>query len=328
MEAGRCFLCLETNTVLCTDCNLMHFCTLHKQYHKIGSDGGCCCVVLDSFGEAGRGLVAARDYPRGSTIFKLKPAAIGPCVRSEVQCLNCLKLMDGRRYPSCSRCLLPVCGTQCERGSHHLGECQVLKRTKDALRKQPGGTKLYKDNIPNLIAAAMTIRLYSLKWRDPGSWNLVSMLMDHEVSDTLWELIRQAFKAVLHQDSRFEESELKRVFGIQTTNGANLQLPHGHGRGLGLYPIFALLNHSCMCNTETLESREEHYVYLKARFDIKAGEEITTCYIKPNQATFARRQFLACKWKFWCLCHRCRDPTELGAFTGDNGNRWGMSLAE
>ena len=47
------------------------------------------------------------------------------------------------------------------------------------------------------------------------------------------------------QDPRLEENELKRVFGIQSTNGANVHLPPGFGRGLGLYPIFAFINHSC-----------------------------------------------------------------------------------
>ena len=49
---------------------------------------------------------------------------------------------------------------------------------------------------------------------------------------------------------------------------------------------------------------------------LQAGEEVTTCYLKPEQATFARRQFLFSKWNFWCTCHRCADPSELGAFCG------------
>ena len=46
------------------------------------------------------------------------------------------------------------------------------------------------------------------------------------------------------------------------------------------------------------------------------GEEITTCYLKPDQATFARRQFLHEKWNFWCACQRCASPSELGSFCG------------
>jgi|LakMenE01Jun11ns_1017448.scaffolds.fasta_scaffold5506981_1 hypothetical protein len=48
------------------------------------------------------------------------------------------------------------------------------------------------------------------------------------------------------QDPRIELDELKRVFEIQSTNGANLHFRADIGRGLGVYPIYALLNHSCM----------------------------------------------------------------------------------
>ena len=33
--------------------------------------------------------------------------------------------------------------------------------------------------------------------RDPGTWNLVSMLMNHEVQEQLWSSIQEAFKNVL-----------------------------------------------------------------------------------------------------------------------------------
>ena len=52
---------------------------------------------------------------------------------------------------------------------------------------------------------------------------------------------------------------------------------------------------------------------INARFAIKKGEELTTSYIQPTQATIARRQFLFHTWHFWCSCLRCRDPTEGGA---------------
>jgi len=312
-EQDRCFLCPDLDTTTwCTDCRSLPFCPDHQQFHKIGPGGSCCCVRYEDRGAAGRGLMATRDYAPGEVIFQIQPAASGPCVRTEPQCVSCCKLLHSRS--ACSRCLLPVCNKQCERSLNHQPECQVLSRIRTGMK---GEGSRYKEQIPNLTSAVMTIRLYSLKWRNAGIWKLVSMLMDHdEVPAQLWAPLQQAFNTVLSQDSRFIETEWRRVFGIQSTNGANLHLPATHGRAFGLYPVFALLNHSCMCNTETLESRSDHTVYLKARFHIKAGEEVTTCYLKPEQATFARRQFLFSKWNFWCTCHRCADPSELGAFCG------------
>ena len=52
---------------------------------------------------------------------------------------------------------------------------------------------------------------------------------------------------------------------------------------------------------------------IRARFNIREGEEITTSYIRPTQDTQARRELLAHTWHFWCTCDRCRDPTEGGS---------------
>jgi len=107
---------------------------------------------------------------------------------------------------------------------------------------------------------------------------------------------------------------LKHAFGIQSTNGALLHLPPGYGRGLAVYPMQALLNHSCMCNTVSQDYPQEGLVQIKARFNIPAGEEITTSYMRPTQDTQARRQLLAHTWHFWCQCARCQDNTEGGTF--------------
>ena len=68
------------------------------------------------------------------------------------------------------------------------------------------------------------------------------------------------------------------------------------------------------CNTVSQDYPQEGLVRIRARFNIPAGEEITTSYIRPTQDTQARRQLLAHTWHFWCHCHRCRDNTEGGTF--------------
>jgi len=310
----ECFLCPELKTQKCLDCNIIHYCKLHQQHHKIGEGGSCSPIRLTGHGAEDRGLQAAWDIPKGSTILIHKPAVLGPCVRSSsVQCLSCFKILD-TKY-TCTKCLLPVCNKVCERGSLHIAECSILKKIRETLKNKNNGLKIYKENLDNVLSAITTIRLYSLKWRDPGTWDLVSMLINHQVSEILWTPIQEAINTVLVKDDRFDVCEMERVFGIQSTNGANVHLPPGFGRGLGVYPIFAFMNHSCRCNTESLESKTDHLLVVQAKFDIKAGEAITTSYLRPDQGTFARRQFLYNKWKFWCECHRCSDPSELGAFS-------------
>ena len=90
-------------------------------------------------------------------------------------------------------------------------------------------------------------------------------------------------EAVLHHDPRILASDLRHVHGVLTTNGALLYLPPGYGRGMALYPHQALLNHSCLCNTTSQDFPQDRKVEIQARFQIKAGEEITTSYIRPTQ---------------------------------------------
>ena len=52
---------------------------------------------------------------------------------------------------------------------------------------------------------------------------------------------------------------------------------------------------------------------IHARWDIAAGEEITTSYLRPTKDTQTRRQLLAHSWHFWCTCPRCGDREEGGA---------------
>jgi hypothetical protein len=69
---------------------------------------------------------------------------------------------------------------------------------------------------------------------------------------------------------------------------------------------------------------------LSSKFILEqAGEEITTSYLKPSQATFVRRHLLHEKWKFWCLCNRCQDPAELGSnIGGRHGNQYSMMYSK
>ena len=50
-----------------------------------------------------------------------------------------------------------------------------------------------------------------------------------------------------HLDDKYTEEQIRKATGVLMTNGTSLQLPHGsHGVGIGLYPVYAMGNHSCM----------------------------------------------------------------------------------
>ena len=133
------------------------------------------------------------------------------------------------------------------------------------------------------------------------------------------------------KDEKIKEEDLLHVFGIQTTNGANIHFHSGYGSGIGVYPLQAYLNHSCRCvyhflivctywkylfrsNTETLEQPGDHIVHIFANTNIPAGSQLTTSYISNCQPTRVRRQLLYETWNFWCSCFVCSDKTEEGTY--------------
>jgi len=311
-----CFLCGSCdNSVKCGECDDdVFYCKEHLKFHKLGVEGRCSPFCVVEVEGAGRGLVATRDINKGEHILTTVPAATGPCARTPPQCVNCYVLVSPSSSLVCPKCSLLVCSAQCSTGSDHQVECSILSNIRTKLRKKNrDGDKIWRDCLPSITASVTTIRLLSLKWRDPPAWSVFTNLMSHQFNEQVWKIIQHAFHNILHLDPRIEEQDLKLVFGIQSTNGALLHFPPGYGRALGVFPIQAFLNHSCMCNTNTKDFLGENKVEIHARFPIKKGEELTTSYLQPTQATLARRQFLFHTWNFWCSCNRCSDPSEGGA---------------
>eukprot|EP00092_Neocalanus_flemingeri_P003775 GFUD01004063.1.p1 GENE.GFUD01004063.1~~GFUD01004063.1.p1 ORF type:complete len:492 (+),score=147.83 GFUD01004063.1:26-1501(+) len=311
MARQDCFLCDSCDTKQCDQCGDVAGCEDHLKYHKLGYSGGCSPYRVVEIEGAGRGLVATRDIARGEHIMTTMAAGTGPCARTAPQCVNCFLLLSSAQF--CPRCNLLVCSAGCSNGSAHQVECSILTTIRVKVKRMKDGERIWRESLSNITASVTTIRLLSLKWRDPAAWSILTNLMNHQVNENVWRLLQDAFHTVLHLDPRITVDDLRHVFGIQSTNGAILHFPPGFGRGVGVFPIQALINHSCMCNTLTQEFLGEHKVEIKARFSIAAGSELTTSYIQPTQATVARRQFLFHTWNFWCCCPRCRDPAEGGA---------------
>ena len=84
-------------------------------------------------------------------------------------------------------------------------------------------------------------------------------------------------------EETFSQQEIQRMIGILKTNGMKLE-PHGPEKGIsgvGLYPIYCLLNHSCYSNTNYVKFPDYH-LELRSQVPIKRGEEISTRYISAT----------------------------------------------
>jgi len=84
--------------------------------------------------------------------------------------------------------------------------------------------------------------------------------------------------------------------------------------GKGLYPIFAIMSHYCICNARYTLNPKTLAMYVRARSNIRKGEEISVQYLSALCGNFKRRQKIRDEWYFDCECRRCSDPTECGSF--------------
>jgi len=126
--------------------------------------------------------------------------------------------------------------------------------------------------------------------------------------------------------------QIQRVIGLINVNAVKLQFPKalqqkaaassylGPGQtkasslpeGKGLYPIFAIMSHYCICNARYTINPETLSMYVRSRISIPKGEEISVQYLSALDGNFKRRKKIMEQWYFSCLCRRCRDPTECG----------------
>lgn len=83
--------------------------------------------------------------------------------------------------------------------------------------------------------------------------------------------------------------------------------------GFGVYFLSSFMVHSCHPNAAWHYSETQDFV-LKARRDIKRGEELSITYLSEDaalQPAFCRRHTLQTTKSFWCECERCSAPLDL-----------------
>ena len=116
-----------------------------------------------------------------------------------------------------------------------------------------------------------------------GFSNNNSDLKHEQVSLQVLNVVMLLQDACAGTEETFTQNEIQRMIGILKTNGMKLE-PHGPEKGIsgvGLYPIYCLLNHSCYSNTNYVKFPDYH-LELRSQVPIKRGEEISTRYISAT----------------------------------------------
>ena len=167
-------------------------------------------------------------------------------------------------------------------------------------------------------------RCLAIRSSDPVAWELFTGFQSHlslqrSLHPAMWDYHQehtvQFIRDVLELADRWSEEEIQEVIYIMYTNSVNMELGPGYGAVAGFYPVFANMNHSCVCNTKTLKL-PDHTLEVRSLQRIARGEEIFTQYVSPEKTTNIRRKMLYKKWMFWCECSRCRDGTECNSYLG------------
>lgn len=107
------------------------------------------------------------------------------------------------------------------------------------------------------------------------------------------EKIIHVLQKILTEDDLCE-SVLHKLYGIIATNCVTVE------DRICLYPVVAMINHSCVANSCYTFNGETNSVQLRAKRRLEAGEEITVCYTDPWGGQPNRKIKLSQTWYFEC----------------------------
>lgn len=310
------------DTERCDKCEKIFSCKNHFKTH-VRSIGSCYSYKVQYDLQKGRYLVASRTITPGEVISRESATVVGPCTRSKPQCLQCFKhISSGKRF-DCLGCGFPMCDKECMEGDLHREECLVFRKT--GFQAEVGGSDVWDRQ----YSAITVLRLLRCMNQEDGNSDeptdatgLTSSMEDHDEDRRVkeaetWQFQKKLIVDFIQQEcamgSCYSEDQIRRATGVLMTNATSLQLPaYGYGVGIGLYPVYAMGNHSCISNTKTFIT-PDHHLEMRALTRIEAGQEITNQYMAADKPTFIRRAYLRENWFFDCQCARCSDPTECGS---------------
>ena len=223
-------------------------------------------------------------------------------------CLECGQRVDGSYL--CGLCNMPMCSEACQVGSTHYNECQVLRTLKQKI-----SVKNYQDTESPIYQCITPLRLLMKKNTHPKWFRRLVFLMDHkeerEQETNMWnDHQKNVVDFLLSTCSlNFTKEDVMWAIGLLKTNS----IMFGDEKSRALFPIFSLINHSCVANAKHTIYIKNRRISVQAQTDIKQGEEIVINYTTFIMGTAPRRGKLLRNWYFSCSCARCRDPTELGS---------------
>jgi len=315
-EKKKCFLCDKEGVTQCPWCHSSYYCSdEHQAVHRPGTK--CFPLKVGQVEGKGRGLIATRPIRARETILVESSVLSGPAMITSSVCPSCLAPIRTPMFP-CTKCSLPVCNPVCQENKAHQQECKLLtdNRVKVNITNCEEVNSIYSFILP--------YRLLKLREQDKEKWSRVASLPDHireRAGLGEWDMNQKDVVNFIRRrcfmGKEFSDEDIQRAIGIISVNSISLEprrLFAGPAKGLsgrGIFPTFALINHSCVGNSRFRVDDKQH-IWVEAKEDIKEGEEITVQYYSTLLGTHKRRRRLKAEWYFDCWCARCVEPEECG----------------
>eukprot|EP01065_Artemidia_motanka_P009282 TRINITY_DN14738_c0_g1_i1.p1 TRINITY_DN14738_c0_g1~~TRINITY_DN14738_c0_g1_i1.p1 ORF type:complete len:784 (+),score=179.94 TRINITY_DN14738_c0_g1_i1:51-2354(+) len=256
--------------------------------------------------QSGRGAVAMRDLVAGETILWETPAAHAVEYGLPL-CTVCARDCE----VACKCGMLRVCPNEPDHDAHDEAECAALShftpptslacilRLVRALQDRPAAHTPAPSDVP---ASDLTVPAAL-----PG---LVAQLETHRAEMGTDQLSGHQHNATILQmickscSTEVDPRELEDLLMKLAVNGIPPRSAGSAPHGAALYPLAAVLNHSCSPNLE-LEIGEGFELRAVTTRAVKAGEDLCISYSHGWGTRETRRASLFANYFFHCRCDRC-----------------------
>ncbi|CAM9294139.1 unnamed protein product [Scytosiphon promiscuus] len=294
---------------------------------------------------SGRCVVASRDLDAGELVLHESPFA--KVVRRDCStrhCANCCREVAPRGRVEADAPFAVYCSRTCKEHEAILrsAEAGALGKLAGISAVRDVDLDLLRMMLRLLIMRAKALGLCPLvKSSSDGSssqteteeagvgtteepflveqWNNLYALMHHreDMAPEWISVVRAAAEDLLDavpEWARFDVEEVVQLacrvnvnaHGLRDDSGSNLVI------GVGLFPLTAMINHSCRPNCT--------FVYFEGKLEVRAleaisaGSELSVYYIDLLQNTSARRKELLLSKHFLCKCSRCDNPGAIDGY--------------
>ncbi|XP_064104413.1 SET domain-containing protein SmydA-8-like [Macrobrachium nipponense] len=276
-------------------------------FHEVSNPTAHGSLKIEYSPAFGRYLVASRDIDAGDVVFREKPLVLAPKAGTGPTCLRCLKILEDP-WEGCDGCGAPLCSSACPGDGHSADECKIVARL---------GLRGCKDvSLVKMLNVLLTpLRTLLLLKNNSAAAEIVAALQSNkevrrnlQIGHYIEEHIVGTLQKRLNLDVKSDV--VHHICGVFDTNAFEVSVDDRR-RGRALFPLGAIMNHSCLPNTQHWFT--DGVLIVRAVTDIAAGESITNTYTPMLLGTRGRAAHLAATKLFRCACKRCLDPTELGS---------------